>query len=1054
MTHTKANKSKILALILGLTMCIALMLGIAMASPTSTVYAEGETLTPYDRIYVNDEALNSGWYLDESYTQKKGNPTLGYVAKYNNGVLTLNNYHGGDIGTSAPASGYYKIDLIGENTINGGQRGVFIDTSREGRVTITSSVNGKLTINASSANSVWGIACGASNSVKTTDVVIGGNAQVTINATSNGENRQVDGIHARNVTIEDNASVNITAKNTNNSTASQWVAGIFAENNVTINTNGNIDIDVSVAGGDSAYSYGVRNGKTMTKAGNMTIKYKKAGSNGWPITGGDVDNTTHAVNVNEDSGNCFASYRYGTPRYVAAINGTLAGPGVPKEANRGSGYFLAGDLVTLNAPSLQVSETDTTNIPFDKWFSFASDAVITNATSQNGAKLTVQDKDIEVRANYNAFTAQPVFERESGTKGTVTFTLISNEFNQSNWIKIRPINDLTISKGNVVSVDGTTYKATLEDNGTYYGTPAGEYVVEVVYNNRTLYSEPFTVDYTEKKATIDSVTIFGEQGETIANTDITVTLTGYTFETALSGDWITNLPDGLVQSVTRISDTEAKITVSGTPTALSDQFVEITIPKANITGLTSALTAESNSDAKFNIVATLTEIAIPKAKTNLTYTAGSQIGVEGGVGYTLTGNSGVDAKTYTAIAKLESGYKWNDGTITDKEISWSIGKRNPIVSDFNFYEPSNLTYDGNAKTATVSLIAFYGDETGFTVTVKYKKGGVIVADVKDAGEYEVYIDTTATANFNSATDIHDASWKFTIAKAEQSAPSASLFTTVAPTTTTTTDGKITGITAEMEYRKVGDSAWTSGTGSDVTGLSSGKYQIRFKETDNYNAGAFVEVQVPESGVSSYNLTVIGGTGEGVFIQGASVTITANEPTIGKKFSGWTIEGISGLDTTKTSLTFNMPANAVTATANYEDIEYTITVNGGTGGGTYKQGDEVTVTAEDKEGKEFVGWKDASENIVSTQKEYTFVVKDGMVLTAVYQDKAPGGGTIDGEIAPAPDKKGLSGGQIAGIVIGSLAGVGIVGFAIFWFVVKKKTFAELISAIKALFNKKQ
>lgn len=121
---------------------------------------------------------------------------------------------------------------------------------------------------------------------------------------------------------------------------------------------------------------------------------------------------------------------------------------------------------------------------------------------------------------------------------------------------------------------------------------------------------------------------------------------------------------------------------------------------------------------------------------------------------------------------------------------------------------------------------------------------------------------------------------------------------------------------------------------------------------------------------------------------------------------------------------------------------------------YAHGERVTVTAEDKEGKEFVGWQDASGKIVSTQKEYTFEVKDEMVLTAVYQDKAPGGGTIDGEIAPAPDKKGLSGGQIAGIVIGSLAGVGIIGFAIFWFVVKKKTFAELISAIKALFNKKQ
>ncbi|HCX94401.1 MAG TPA: hypothetical protein DHH42_01750 [Clostridiales bacterium] len=121
---------------------------------------------------------------------------------------------------------------------------------------------------------------------------------------------------------------------------------------------------------------------------------------------------------------------------------------------------------------------------------------------------------------------------------------------------------------------------------------------------------------------------------------------------------------------------------------------------------------------------------------------------------------------------------------------------------------------------------------------------------------------------------------------------------------------------------------------------------------------------------------------------------------------------------------------------------------------YAHGESVTVTAEDKEGKEFVGWQDESGKIVSTQKEYTFEVKDEMVLTAVYQDKAPGGGTIDGEIAPAPDKKGLSGGQIAGIVIGSLAGVGIVGFAIFWFVVKKKSFAELISAIKALFNKKQ
>ena len=40
--HTKATKSKIAALILGLTMCLALMLGIVFANPTFAVYAAGE----------------------------------------------------------------------------------------------------------------------------------------------------------------------------------------------------------------------------------------------------------------------------------------------------------------------------------------------------------------------------------------------------------------------------------------------------------------------------------------------------------------------------------------------------------------------------------------------------------------------------------------------------------------------------------------------------------------------------------------------------------------------------------------------------------------------------------------------------------------------------------------------------------------------------------------------------------------------------------------------------------------------------------------------------
>ena len=116
---------------------------------------------------------------------------------------------------------------------------------------------------------------------------------------------------------------------------------------------------------------------------------------------------------------------------------------------------------------------------------------------------------------------------------------------------------------------------------------------------------------------------------------------------------------------------------------------------------------------------------------------------------------------------------------------------------------------------------------------------------------------------------------------------------------------------------------------------------------------------------------------------------------------------------------------------------------------YKEGESVTVTAEDKEGKVFTGWKDESGNIVSTDKSYTFKVTGETTLTAVYEDKSSGGG----EITPPAKKDGLSGGQIAGIVIGSVLLAGIGGFAVLWFAVKKKTFADLIAAIKALFTKK-
>lgn len=47
----------------------------------------------------------------------------------------------------------------------------------------------------------------------------------------------------------------------------------------------------------------------------------------------------------------------------------------------------------------------------------------------------------------------------------------------------------------------------------------------------------------------------------------------------------------------------------------------------------------------------------------------------------------------------------------------------------------------------------------------------------------------------------------------------------------------------------------------------------------------------------------------------------------------------------------------------------------------------------------------------------------------------------------PEKTGLSGGAIVGIAVGSVAVAGVGGFSVFWFVIKKKKFADLIAIFK-------
>ena len=136
----------------------------------------------------------------------------------------------------------------------------------------------------------------------------------------------------------------------------------------------------------------------------------------------------------------------------------------------------------------------------------------------------------------------------------------------------------------------------------------------------------------------------------------------------------------------------------------------------------------------------------------------------GDITYTQNGktlpSAPVNAGEYTASITVGEG-----GKAVTASVKYTIQRADPKASDFTFAAPSPLTYDGNAKTATVE------PNTGINgmgaVTVKYFKNGA-ETEPKDAGDYTVKVSVAEGANYNATTDnLTTDGWKFTIGKATQ-----------------------------------------------------------------------------------------------------------------------------------------------------------------------------------------------------------------------------------------------------------------------------------------------
>ena len=164
----------------------------------------------------------------------------------------------------------------------------------------------------------------------------------------------------------------------------------------------------------------------------------------------------------------------------------------------------------------------------------------------------------------------------------------------------------------------------------------------------------------------------------------------------------------------------------------------------------------------------------------------------------------------------------------------------------------------------------------------------------------------------------------------------------------------------------------------------------------------------------FTITVTGGTVNGQSTTarvkaGDWVTIKAENKGDDWKFIEWKLTGPENftLDTSQSTVQFQMPSGNVTLEA--VQMEYrTVTINNGNSGPTVNDkalhGDSITVTADEVDGKRFVGWtyksSDMTFNLTNDElgeKTLNFTVPEGDVtLTANYKQLYTV--TVDGELA--------------------------------------------------------
>lgn len=199
--------------------------------------------------------------------------------------------------------------------------------------------------------------------------------------------------------------------------------------------------------------------------------------------------------------------------------------------------------------------------------------------------------------------------------------------------------------------------------------------------------------------------------------------------------------------------------------------------------------------------------------------------------------------------------------------------------------PATFVYDGTGKEPAVTVMY-----DGMTLT----EG----TDFTVAYVDNIEVGDTAAAIISGSRFSDRVTKYFSITKAHRGAPTG--LTAVAETIDGRNDGKIRGVSAEMEY-SIDGTTYTAITESELTGLADGTYLVRYQETRNYYVSPATQVVVEKGLPSSNSLNPSnpdGGSNPGGNTPNGSTPNGNNNGTtlIAGSNVGTTLPGVSSVQT--------------------------------------------------------------------------------------------------------------------------------------------------------------